>query len=277
MAIIIEAKNRWWSIGFRELWEYRNLVALFSGRSLATMYKQSALGPAWFMIQPILTAFVFYIVFGVLIKLSTGGMPHMLFYMSGMMFWHLFVNVFQQTALTLSSNSHLFGKIYFPRLVMPLSNIITAATLFALNLTTLAGFYAYYRVWGGAQMELRWSLLLLPALVAQICAAGFAFGLCVAAATVRFRDLKYMLPTIIQFWMFMTPIFYSSARISPELRKYLWLNPVAAPVEYFRYSISGANPVPLEAFAPGAALTLALLVVGLLWFNSAQRDFIDVV
>lgn len=274
---VIEAKNRWWSIDFKELWEYRNLVTLFSGRSLATMYKQSVLGPAWFMIQPILTASVFYIVFGVLIQLSTGGMPHMLFYMSGMMFWHLFVNVFQQTAVTLSSNSHLFGKIYFPRLVMPLSNVITAVTLFALNLATLAGFYVYYRVWGGAQMELRMGALLLPALVLQICAAGFAFGLCVAAATVRFRDFKFVLPTVIQFWMFMTPIFYSSTRVAPGLRRYLWLNPVAAPIEFFRYSICGLNPVPAEAFAPGAALTVAVLAVGLLWFNSAQRDFIDVV
>lgn len=276
MIITIEAKAPWWKFDLAEIWAYRHLVMLFATRSLATMYKQSVLGPVWFLVQPFLSAFVFYVVFGLLIRLSTGGMPHMLFYMSGMIFWHLFVNVFQQTSVSLSGNMHLHGKVFFPRLVMPLSYIVSGAVLFGLNLVALLCFYGYYRLQGVA-IAFQPQVFLAPLLVLQTVLAGLGFGLCVAAATVRFRDLKYALPTIIQFWMFMTPIFYSSMRVSPAMRRYMWINPLYGPVEFFRFSISGINPIPPEAFLPGALLTAGVLTVGLFWFNRAQRDFIDVV
>lgn len=276
MQTIIEARDRWWKLNLQEVWAYRHLITLFAGRSLATMYKQSILGPAWFLIQPLLSASVFYIVFGLLIRISTGGMPHMLFYMSGMIFWYLFTNVFQQTAVSLAGNAHLYGKIYFPRLIMPLSYIVSGATLFGFNLVALLGFYLFYR-WQGAPIAFQTQLLLTPLLVLQVVAAGLAFGLCVAAATVRFRDIKYVLPTLIQFWMFMTPIFYSSTRVSPPMLKYMYLNPIFAPVEYFRFAFSGLNPIGFEAFGPGIAITAGFLLLGLFWFNHAQRNFIDLV
>lgn len=260
----------------RELWDYRHLVVLFSGRSLATMYKQSILGPAWFVIQPLFTALVFYFVFGILIRLSTGGMPHMVFYMSGMIFWYLFTNVFQQTSVSLMSNTHLYGKVYFPRMVMPFSYLLTGIVLFSLNLVALMGFYVYYRL-EGATIAFQLHFFLAPLLILQVMLAGLGFGLCVAAATVRFRDIKYALPMIIQFWMFLTPIFYSSNRVAPAMRSYLWWNPLAVPVEFFRFSITGLNPIPFSAILPGLFLTLVVLVIGLFWFNYAQRDFIDIV
>ena len=276
MIVTIEAKAPWWKFDVAEIWAYRHLVMLFATRSLATMYKQSVLGPVWFMVQPFLSAFVFYVVFGLLIRLSTGGMPHMLFYMSGMIFWHLFVNVFQQTSVSLAGNMHLHGKVYFPRLVMPFSYIVSGGVLFGLNLVALLCFYAYYRLQGVA-IAFQPCVVLVPLLVLQTVLAGLGFGLCIASATVRFRDLKYALPTLIQFWMFMTPVFYSSTRVSPAMRHYMWINPLFAPVEFFRFTISGINPVPPAAFLPGALLTAGVLTVGLFWFNRAQRDFIDVV
>lgn len=276
MIVTIESKSPWWKLELHEIWAYRNLVTLFSARTLATMYKQSVLGPVWFVLQPFLSATVFYVVFGLLIKLSTGGMPHMLFYMSGMIFWHLFVNVFQQTSVTLSGNMHLYGKVYFPRLVMPFSYIVSSTALFGLNLLALAFFYGYYRV-QGISISIQPQILYLPLLMLQITMSGLGFGLCVAAATVRFRDLKYALPTIIQFWMFMTPVFYSSSRVSPEFQRFMWINPAFVPIEFFRYTISGINPVPPVAFLPGATLTLVVLVIGIFYFNKAQRNFIDIV
>ena len=276
MTTVIDAHNKWWRIDFREIWEYRNLVSLFAGRSLATMYKQSMLGPVWFIIQPFMMAMVFYVVFGLLINLSTGGMPHMLFYMSGMIFWFLFVNVFQRTSVSLIENARLYGKIYFPRLMLPLSYMVTAAVLFCLNLFVLVLFYLFYRM-KGVPIAVGPLVLLTPVLVLQVVVTGLAFGLCIAAATVRFRDVGYLLPTLIQFWMFSTPIFYSSQSVTPRMKRLLWCNPVAAPLECFRYAFSGMNPVGWQAFVPGVLLTLVVLVVGFFWFNKAQRDFIDVV
>lgn len=275
MKTIIEAKGKWWRIDWKELWGYRSLIFLFARRSLATMYKQSILGPLWFLIQPFLTALVFYVVFGLLMRIATGGMPHMIFYMSGMIFWYLFVNVFQQTSVSLMGNTHLYGKVYFPRLVMPLSYIMSGVVLFGLNFLTLMGFYFYY-VLSGESLIIQKQIVLLPFMILQVCLAGLAFGLCIASASVRFRDVKFMLPTIIQFWMFMTPIFYSSSRIaSPRLKLLMRLNPVYAPVEQFRYMLSGANSLGFEAFIPGLLLTLGVLMIGLFWFNYAQRSFID--
>lgn len=276
MITVIEARNTWWRIDFRELWDYRSLIPLFAGRSLATMYKQSILGPAWFVIQPFMMALVFYVVFGLLINLSTGGVPHMLFYMSGMIFWYLFVNVFQQTSVSLIENARLYGKIFFPRLVLPLSYVLTAVVLFSLNLLVLFFFYVFYRV-RGLSIVMQPAILLTPFYVLLVVLAGLAFGLCIAAATVRFRDVSYMLPTIIQFWMFASPIFYSSQSVTPGMRRVLWCNPVAAPMEGFRHAISGMNAIAWPVFLPGMALTLVFLLVGMFWFNRAQRDFIDLV
>lgn len=276
MRKTIEADEPWWKLDLQEVWAYRHLVFLFSGRSLATMYKQSILGRAWFVIQPVVTAGMFYLVFGLLMRVPTGGMPYLLFYMSGMVLWYLFTNVFTQTATSLAGNVNLYGKIYFPRLVLPLSYVVSGLVLFGLNLFVLVAFWILYRL-RGAPLAVRPGILLMPLAVAQVVATGLGFGLCVAAATVRFRDVKFLLPTLVQFWMFATPIFYSTSQVSPAVRRFVWLNPMAMPVEFFRHGLSGMNPVGLEAMLPAVLVTTVVLVAGLFWFNRAQRDFIDIV
>lgn len=276
ITTVIDSTNRWWRMDIIELWRYRDLAKLFAGRSLVTMYKQSILGPLWFFIQPLLTALVFYVAFGLMMRISTGNMPYLLFYISGMVFWYLFTNVFTTTADCFRANSHIFGKIYFPRLIIPVSYIISATTLFVLNLLTLALFYVGYK-FGGAQIHLQWWVLTLPLLVGEVCLTGLGFGLCVAAASVRYRDVKYLLPMVTQFWMFMTPLFYSSHTVNPRMRELLFLNPLSAPIEYFRFTISGMNPLSIFEVIPGVCITLLVLLIGLFWFNYVQRDFIDVV
>lgn len=276
MITVIEAKNPWWKLDLHEVWACRHLVFLFAGRSLATMYKQSILGRTWFVIQPVVTALMFYLVFGLFMRVPTGGMPYLLFYMSGMVLWYLFTNVFQQTATSLAGNVNLYGKIFFPRLVLPLSYMVSGLVLLGLNLFVLAAFWMFFHLQGSG-LILRPELLIMPLAVLHVLVTGLGFGLCVAAASVRFRDIKYLLPTIIQFWMFATPIFYSTSQVSPELRRIIWLNPMSVPIEFFRYGLSGVNPVGARGIVTAVLVAMSVLMVGLFWFNRAQRDFIDIV
>ena len=173
-------------------------------------------------------------------------------------------------------NVNLYGKIFFPRLVLPLSYMVSGLVLLGLNLFVLAAFWMFFHLQGSG-LILRPELLIMPLAVLHVLVTGLGFGLCVAAASVRFRDIKYLLPTIIQFWMFATPIFYSTSQVSPELRRIIWLNPMSVPIEFFRYGLSGVNPVGARGIVTAVLVAMSVLMVGLFWFNRAQRDFIEIV
>jgi lipopolysaccharide transport system permease protein len=275
---IIQADTPWWRIPFGELVEYRDLLRMLILRDLSTIYKQTILGPLWFFIQPFVMTVVFTIIFGKVARIATGGIPHFIFYMSGTVVWNYFQGVLNHSANCLLSNSGLFSKVYFPRLIIPLSGVFTNLVLLALNAIMFVGFYLYYLSRPGTPMHPGWPLLLLPLLVVHTAMAGLGFGLWVSALTTKYRDLKFALPMILQMWMYATPIVYPSSGVAnPLFRAVLFLNPMTAIVEFTRYAVTGLNPIGIEALLLSGLMTILVLASGVVFFNKVQRTFVDTI
>jgi lipopolysaccharide transport system permease protein len=274
---IIKANAAWWRIDWRELFEYRDLLVLLVKRDLTAIYKQTVLGPLWFVIQPLLTTIVFTIIFGNVARIPTDGVPHFVFYMSGTILWNYFQGVLNHGANSLVANTSLLSKVYFPRLIIPLSGVAVHLAHLALNLVLFLGFYAWFLVHGSTMAPNTW-LLLLPVLVLQCGLMGLGFGLWVSAMTIKYRDLRFALPFLTQLWMYATPIVYpASLVVRPSMKLILWLNPMTAVVEFSRYGFTGQGSPDLQGLGLSWAVTLAVLVSGLFLFNKVQRTFVDTI
>ena len=275
---VIQANTPWWEIPFGELVEYRDLLRMLILRDLATVYKQTILGPLWFFIQPFMMTVVFTVIFGKVAKIATGGIPHFVFYMSGTVVWNYFQGVLNTSANCLLSNAGLFSKVYFPRLIIPLSGVFTNLVLLGLNMVMFLAVYLYYLAKPGTAMDPGWALWLLPVLVLHTAMAGLGFGLWVSGLTTKYRDLKFALPMLLQMWMYATPIVYpASGVVNPWFRAVLWLNPMSAIVEYARYAFTGLNPIPAAALVASWGVTLLVLASGVVFFNKVQRTFVDTI
>jgi lipopolysaccharide transport system permease protein len=274
---IIQANRPWWRIDWREILEYRDLLKLLVKRDLLAIYKQTILGPLWFIIQPLLTTVVFTIVFGTVAKLPTDGVPHFVFYMSGTILWNYFQGVLNHGAGSLVMNTNVLLKVYFPRLIIPLSGVFTNLAHLALNFVLFLGFYFWFLAQGSTMSPNVW-LLLFPVLILQCGLLGLGFGLWISAVTIKYRDLRFALPFLIQLWMYATPIVYpASLVVRPSLKLLLWLNPMTAVVEFSRYGFTGQGSANLPGLALSWAVTLLVLVSGLFLFNKAQRNFVDTI
>ena len=275
---IIQANTPWWHIPFGELVEYRDLLRMLILRDLSTIYKQTILGPLWFFIQPFVMTVVFTIIFGKVARIATGGIPHFVFYMSGTVVWNYFQGVLNTSANCLLSNAGLYSKVYFPRLIIPLSGVFTNLVLLCLNAIMFVGFYLYFLSRPGTPMHPGWALLLVPVLVAHTAMAGLGFGLWVSGLTTKYRDLKFALPMILQMWMYATPIVYPSSGVAnPLFKTILFLNPMTAIVEFTRYAFTGLNPIQPEALFLSWGVTILVLLSGLVFFNKVQRTFVDTI
>lgn len=274
---IIKAGSPWWRIDFREIWEYRDLLLLLVKRDLTAIYKQTVLGPLWFVIQPLLTTIVFTIIFGNVAKIPTEGVPPFVFYMSGTIFWNYFAGVLNHGAGSLVANTNVLSKVYFPRLIIPLSGVFINFAHLALNFVLFLGFGVWF-LWQGSEMSPNSWLLLLPVLILQCGLMGLGFGLWVSAMTIKYRDLRFALPFLIQLWMYATPIVYpASLVVRPSLKLLLWLNPMTAVVEFSRYGFTGQGSADLVGLGLSWAVTLLVLVSGLFLFNKVQRTFVDTI
>ena len=273
----IQAGSPWWRIDWREIWEYRDLLVLLVKRDLTAIYKQSVLGPLWFVIQPLLTTVVFTIIFGNVAKIPTDGVPHFIFYMGGTIFWNYFAGVLNHGAGSLVANTNVLSKVYFPRLIIPLSGVFINLAHLALNFVLFLGFYAWF-LFRGSEMAPNGWLFLLPALIVQCGLLGLGFGLWVSSLTIKYRDLRFALPFLIQLWMYATPIVYpASLVVKPSLKLILWLNPMTAVVEFSRYGFTGQGTVDLAGLGLSWAVTLVMLISGLFLFNKVQRTFVDTI
>lgn len=274
---IIKANTQWWLINWREIMEYRDLLTLLVKRDLTAIYKQTILGPLWFVIQPLMTTVVFTIIFGTVANIPTEGVPHFIFYMSGTIFWNYFQGVLNHGAGSLVANTNVLSKVYFPRLIIPLSGVFVNLAHLALNFVLFLGFYGWF-LFRGSEMAPNGWLLLMPVFILQCGLMGLGFGLWVSALTIKYRDLRFALPFLIQLWMYATPIVYpASLVVNPNLKLILWLNPMTAVVEFIRFGFTGQGSDDLLGLGLSWAVTLLVVISGLFLFNIVQRTFVDTI
>ena len=273
--VVIEPKTGWFDIDLEGLWKYRDLILLFVKRNFIAQYKQTILGPAWAIIQPMLTTVIFTVVFGSMAGLSADGVPSFLFYMSGTIAWTYFSTCLTKTADTFTGNARIFGKVYFPRLVMPISTVLTNLIAFSIQFAMFLGFLAFYIVRGEVHPSIY--ILLLPLLVVQMAMLALGSGIIISALTTKYRDLTVLVSFGLSLWMFATPVAYPLSALNGRFYLAACINPAAAPMELLRFSLWGNTVITPAQIALSWVLTLLAVLAGTLLFNHVERVFADTV
>ncbi len=273
----ISADHKWFNLNLKEVWRYRELILLFTKRAFKVAYKQTILGPLWLFINPFLTSIVYTILFGNIARLSTDGTPQILFYLSGTAIWSLFSTCLSNNASTFTGNAGLFGKIYFPRLTVPISNMMTAIVRFGISMCLILGLLIFYCIQGAVSPNwLCW--LLLPFILIWIGLLGMECGILISSITTKYRDLSVLVSFGLSLWMYGTPVVYPLSQL-PEgwLRTLIQINPVSAPVELFRYAVLGKGTLVPVSLAVSLVFTIVVAGFAILVFNKVERTFIDTV
>jgi lipopolysaccharide transport system permease protein len=274
--LIIEPKKGLWDINLRALWRYRDLIGLFVRRDFVAKYKQTILGPLWFIIQPALTTIMFAIVFSRIAKISTDGLPPILFYMSGTVAWTYFSTCLNSTSNTFITNANIFGKVYFPRLAVPISVVISTLIQFFIQFGLLILIMLFY--WfKGTEYHLNVFLLLLPFLIFLMALMGLGFGIVVSSLTTKYRDLTYLVTFGVQLWMYATPIVYPLSSISEKYRFWILLNPLTSVIETFRFALLGSGAFNPFQLLYSTVFAFTIVIIGILLFNRVEKTFIDTV
>jgi len=275
--LIIEPKRKLLDLPIREVIRYRDLIVLFIKRDFVTQYKQTILGPLWFVINPLISTIMYIFVFGNLAKLSTDGVPQILFYYAGTMLWTFFSGCFTDATNIFVTNKDLFGKVYFPRLTVPISNIFGNLTRITVQFIFLLVFFIYYLVTTDDVLKPSFAVLAFPLLLIWIAALGTGMGMIISALTTKYRDLRILVTFALNLAMYATPIVYPISQIPKKFSWVLYANPLSVPVELFRVWLYGAGTVTLGVACISIAETILLLFLGLIMFNQNERNFIDVV
>ena len=273
---VIRSKRKLFGINFRELWKYRDLIILFVKRDLKNSYKQTILGPLWIVINPFLSTFVFTVIFGVIANISTDGIPQFLFYMSGNILWSFFSSCLNRSSSTFLSNARMFGKVYFPRLVMPISGILYNSVTFIVQFAMYFILILIY-MFSGANIHPNALALLLPILLLQTALLGTAIGLIITSVTTKYRDLNILVSFGVSLWMYLTPVVYPISQVPEKLRTILFLNPVAPIVETLRYAFLGSGTFEPVYLIISMVVTALFLIIGIVVFNQVEKNFIDTV
>lgn len=272
---VITSQQKWYDFKLKELIHYRDLVFLLVRRTFVSQYKQTVLGPAWAIIKPLFTTVVFTILFGNIAGLAPNGVPSFAFYFVGSITWNYFAGCFTQTSTTFTANSAILGKVYFPRLVMPITTVLSELLSFAIQYVFLIGFCLFYFFTG--QINPNWYILLTPLLVLELALLGLGFGVIVSALTTKYRDLVHLVSFGIQLWMYATPVAYDFAIIPEKYRFVYSLNPVTPVINTFRYAYLGVGDFDLLLYLISWAVTILVLFIGILLFNRVERTFMDTV
>lgn len=282
---VIKPKDKLWSVDFKELWAYRDLCALFVKRNIITQYKQTILGPAWFVVQPALTVLMYMIVFGGIAGIPTDGVPRPIFYLAGTCMWNYFSDCLTKTSNTFVNNSGIFGKVYFPRLVMPLSDVISNLLRFGIQFGFFVVIYVLYAIFDpNCSASLNWYALLFPVLVLMMAGLALGFGTIISSMTTKYRDLQVLFSFLVSLWMYATPIVYPLSQTKSmqyfgiPVHKLMCLNPVTPVIETFKYGFLGAGEfVGWRWLIYSFVFMCLLLGFGIVVFNKVQKSFMDTV
>lgn len=274
----ISTSHRWLDLNLWEVFRYRDLIWLFTKRSFTVSYKQTVLGPAWLFLNPLLSSLIYTVVFGQIAKLSTDGIPRILFYLCGTAIWGFFSATLNNNSGTFLNNAGLFGKVYFPRLTVPISNMLTAAIRFGIQMLLVLVFLLYF-ILTGAVTPHYWAWLLLPLILLHLGLLGMGLGMIISSLTTKYRDLTVLVGFGMTLWMYGTPVVYPLSQLSgsPLLEKLLLWNPVTMPIELFRYALLGVGTIRIGYYIWSAAFTLLVTFLGVLIFKRVERTFIDTV
>ena len=276
---VIKPKEKLLQVDFRELWRYRDLCLLFVKCNITTQYKQTILGPLWYIIQPLITVVMYMVVFGGIAKIPTDGLPQPLFYLGGICMWQYFSDCLNKTSDTFSANAGIFGKVYFPRLIVPLSNVLSNLLRFGIQFALFLVVYAIYQIWIiPGEIHTNWYVLLLPLLVIMLAGLALGFGILFSSMTTKYRDMTLLLGYFVSLWMYATPVIYPLSTITnPKLHFIMSLNPLTGIVEAFKYGMLGAGEFSWGMLAYSFAFMVVLLALGVVIFNRVQRTFMDTV
>lgn len=274
--MVFKPKTGWFDIDLRELWQYRDLIGMFVRRDFVTFYKQTILGPLWYIIQPLFTTVVFTIIFGRVAKISTDGLPPFLFYMAGNVMWGYFAASLNATSGTFNTNAAIFGKVYFPRLTVPLATVIVNFLQFFIQFVLFLGFYVYFMAKGSSFTPNFW-IIGLPILLLQMALLSFGLGILLSSLTTKYKDLKFAMGFLVQLWMYGTPVVYPLSQIPEWLLPYYVINPMVAIVECFRYGFLGVSVIQVSHIIISWCVTLGLLFCGVILFSRVEKTFMDTV
>ncbi len=277
--IIILPKSKLFSLDISELWKYRDLIRMYIRRDIVTLYKQTILGPTWYLIQPLLTTIMYMFVFGGIAGISTDGLPQPLFYMAGILCWNYFSECMIRCSETFNENQHVFGKVYFPRLVVPLSVIVSNILKMFIQFCLFIAIYIYFII-QGTPPHLTVYALLLPLIILMLAGLGLGFGLLISSLTTKYRDFRFLISFGVQLWMYITPVIYPLSVLKQNYPDYVWLialNPLTAIIESFKLGFLGQGIFDWVYFLYSLLFTCIVVIVGILTFNKVQRSFMDVI
>lgn len=273
--LIIEPKTKFFRFDLKELMQYKFLMFLFVRRDFVAQFKQTILGPLWFIIQPVMTSGIFTIIFSEIAKIPTDGVPPFLFNLAGVTLWNYFASCLTSTSNILGSNVGLFGKVYFPRLAVPISTVLTRLYTFGIQFAFFLVVYSVLMA-AGAALKPNWFLLLVPVMVAHAALLGLGIGLWASALTVKYRDINQLIGFGVSLAMYATPIFYPLSAVPSGLKWLVTVNPMAPIVEIFRYAFTGTGSLPVLEYCISLGVTLVVVFFGLALFHRAERNFVDV-
>lgn len=271
---VIRANDK--GLNFGEILKYKDLIFTFVRRNFVTLYKQTVLGPAWVLISPIITSIAFTIVFGQMANISTDGAPAILFYFAGNSLWMYFSSSFQSVSNTFIANAHIYGKVYFPRLIIPISLIITSFINFCVQIIMFIGCYIFY-LFQGFEPNVTWAILYVPIILLQISILALSCGIIISSLTTKYRDLVFVVTFGLQLWMFLSPIVYPLSTSKGAIRSLLLLNPLTMPLETFKLLLLGTGTFNLFSFIFSWLVTIITFLIGIKLFNKIERTFVDTI
>lgn len=277
--IIIEPKKKLLSLDLGEVWRYRDLLTMYVKRDIVTMYKQTILGPLWYVIQPLFTTIMFMFVFGGIAGIPTDGLPQPLFYMAGIVCWNYFSECLTKCSETFNANQHIFGKVYFPRLVVPFSITISSLLKMAIQFILFVAVYIFF-ICKGFSPHITWYVLLVPLLVVMLAGLGLGFGLIISSMTTKYRDLRFLVSFGVQLWMYITPVIYPLSILKTNYPDYVWaivINPLTSIIETFKLAFLGQGTFEWIYLLYSLVFTIFVMFFGMLTFNKVQRSFMDVI